>query len=238
MQAILMAGGKGTRLRPYTAVLPKPLVPLGDSSIIELILEQLQRQGFDRITISVGYKAELIMAIIGDGRKFGVKVDYNIEDRPLGTIGALADINDLEDNFVVMNGDLCTNMRFRALLDYHVASGSKATVSVYQRKEKIELGVLELDEGGVFVANFHEKPVYDFLVSMGVNAFHRSIVDLIPRGEYFGFDNLMSKMLDQSIPIRTYQFSGFWRDIGRPDDYDKVLLEYEKDPLAFMAKET
>jgi NDP-mannose synthase len=234
MQAILMAGGKGTRLRPYTAVIPKPLVPVGDMSIIEMVLRQLRASGFERVKVSVGHKAELLMAIIGDGKKFGLKVDYHQEEKPLGTLGALAEMQDLEDNFLVMNGDICTNLRFSEIYEAHVKSGAIATIGTYRRMEKIELGVLDVDDSGKRVVGFREKPVYDFLVSMGVNAFSRKILDLIPRGEFFGFDSLMYKMLEQKLHIQSYRFGGYWMDIGRPDDYDRFLDEFEKNRSAYL----
>ena len=234
MQAVLMAGGKGTRLRPYTAVLPKPRVPIGETSIIEMVLRQLHFHGFERITISVGYKAELIMAVVGDGKRFGMEVEYHKEDAPRGTAGALAEIEGLEENFLVMNGDICTNMNFKEIYDDHVASSAQATIGTYRRREKIELGVLELDETGSFLAGFREKPEYDFSVAMGVNALNRSVVNLIPQGAYFGFDMLLLKMLEQKIRVRCHRFSGRWLDGGRPDDYDRMCVEFQENPGVYL----
>jgi NDP-sugar pyrophosphorylase family protein len=228
VQAVLMAGGKGTRLRPYTAVIPKPLVPIGESSILERLIGQLRAQGFERVKVSVGHKAEIIMAVIGDGERFGIDVSYHREEKPRGTLGALASMTDLDDNFLVMNGDLCTNLRFKDLLEDHVASEAVATVGTYHRVEKIDLGVIDLEPGTNTVVGFREKPVFNFFVSMGVNAFHRSVLDLIPRDEYFGFDDLMLKMLAGGHKIRSYRYDGLWRDIGRPDDYDRMCQEYEE----------
>lgn len=234
MQAVLMAGGKGTRLRPYTAVLPKPLVPIGETSIIEMVLRQLRLCGFERIKISVGYKAELIMAVVGNGKRFNMEVEYHKEDAPRGTAGALAEIEGLEENFLVMNGDICTNMNFKELYDDHVASGVQATVGTFRRREKVELGVLELDESGRFVDGFKEKPEYDFSVAMGVNALNRSVVNLVPQGEFFGFDMLLLKLLELKIPVRSYHFSGRWLDVGRPDDYDRMCVEFQENPGVYL----
>lgn len=234
MQAILMAGGRGTRLRPYTAVIPKPLVPLGDLSIIEVVLRQLRYHGFDRVTIAVGYKAEIVMAVVGDGSRFGLRIDYHREMRELGTVGAIAEMSDLEENFLVMNGDICCNMDFRAMYEDHVRGGAAATVGTYARHEQLELGVMELDAAESHVVGFREKPVYDFFVSMGVNAFKRSTVSLIPKGVTFGFDKLILKMLGLRIPIRCHRFSGLWLDIGRPDDYDRACQELERNPRAYL----
>jgi len=143
-------------------------------------------------------------------------------------------MKDLEDNFLVMNGDICTTLNFKDLYDAHLQSGAIATIGTYRRMEKIDLGVLEVDHTGKHVVAFREKPVYDFLVSMGVNAFSRKIIKLIPKGEFFGFDSLMLKMLDKQLRIQSYRFSGFWMDIGRPDDYDKFCDEFAKNRSTYL----
>ncbi len=231
-----MAGGRGTRLRPYTAVLPKPLVPIGEISIIEMVLRQLKHYGFEDIIVAVGYKAELIMAVVGDGTRFGLTVRYQHEDKPLGTVGALALIADLEDNFLVMNGDICTNLNFADILEAHCRSGAMATVGTYPRVEKIELGVMELDADQTRITSFREKPVYEFHVSMGVNAFSRRVVDQIPTDSAFGFDELLLKLLAEDIPVRSHHFDGRWLDIGRPDDYDQMYLLFQENPEAFLPR--
>ncbi|MDA2929385.1 sugar phosphate nucleotidyltransferase [Acidobacteria bacterium AH-259-O06] len=233
MQAVLMAGGLGTRFRSFTAVLPKPLVPIGDISIIELVLRQLRGFGFEAVIVSVGYKAELIMAVVGDGRQFGLEVRYQKESKPLGTIGALALMKDLEENFLVMNGDICTNLNFAEIYRDHVASNATATVGAYARREKIELGVLDLDSSGRIIS-FREKPTYDFHVSMGVNVFNHCVLNLIPAGEFFGFDMLMHAMLGKGIAVRPYFFDGLWLDIGRPDDYNRMVEDYAANPGAYL----
>ena len=234
MQAILMAGGKGTRLRPFTTVLPKPLVPIGEISILEMVLRQLRHNGFEKIIIAVGYKAELIMAVIGNGNRLGLDITYHRENKPLGTFGALAYIENLDENFLVMNGDICTNLNFKDFYDNHLKSGATATISTYSRHERIELGVLTVDEKNQAVKSFQEKPSYVFSVSMGVNAFKRSIVDIIPKGEFFGFDDLMHKMLEKNIDVRAYLFDGLWNDIGRLDDYEIMLQQFKDNPTAYL----
>jgi len=237
MQAILMAGGKGTRLRPFTDILPKALVPIGEISILEMVLQQLHRNGFKRITIAVGHKAELIMAVIGNGKRFGLNIKYHYEDKPLGTIGALADLDDLEDDFLVMNGDICTNMSFEAFYQTHVKSGAVGTVGAYRRFERIELGILTPDEENGKIVGFQEKPTYEFLVAMGVNAFNRSILEFIPNGEVFGFDDLMAKIVEDDIDVRALTFDGMWHDIGRVDDYEKMLRGFADNPKAYLPDE-
>lgn len=228
MQAVLMAGGKGTRLRPFTHVLPKPLVPIGDRAILERVLEQLAICGFSEVVIAVGYKRELIMAVIGDGSRFGLSVRYHVEDKPLSTIGALASIEGLDEHFLVMNGDICTDLHFGEFLADHVASGARASIGTYARRERIELGVLELD--GDAVVGFTEKPTYDFTVSIGVNAFDRSILELVPPDTFFGFDDLMHRMLEEGVSIRSQRYEGLWQDIGRLDDYERMSEMLRDDP--------
>jgi len=234
MQAVLMAGGKGTRLRPFTTILPKPLVPVGEIPILEMVLRQLRFYGFDRVCISVGHKAELVMAVIGDGKRLGLDVSYYHETQPLGTIGSLACIDDLEENFLVMNGDICTNLDFGEFLRAHVASGALATVSTFARREQIELGLVKVDGPDGKVVAFHEKPTYDFLVSMGVNAFQKTIRNLIPPARAFGFDALMLAMLDCGLDVRSRTFGGVWHDIGRVDDYDRMLQDFRDNPTVFL----
>ncbi len=234
MQCVLMAGGLGTRLRPFTNILPKPLVPIGDISIIELVLKQLSYYGFKEIIITVGYKAEIIMAVIGNGNQFNLNIRYHIEKEPLGTIGSLSCIERLEDNFLVMNGDVCTNMIFKDIFNAHINNNASATIGAYSRTEKIELGVIEIDNSRNYIIGFKEKPDYNFLVSMGVNVFNKSIIKSIPKKVYFGFDMLMHKMLEEGIRIKPYYFNGNWLDIGRPDDYDRFILEYNKNPGVYL----
>lgn len=229
MQAILMAGGEGRRLRPITAVLPKPLVPLDDDlSVLEMVLRQLRHQGFDEVVLCVGYRAELVMAVVGDGGRFGLDVRFHREERPLGTVGALTELDGLHDEFLVMNGDICTDLHFGRLLRRHRDGGAPATVAAYSRREKLELGVLELDESGERLTGFREKPEHHFWVAMGVNAFRRDVLELIPPGEPFGFDQLMAALLDAEREVRIHPHDGFWLDIGRPDDYERILDEFPR----------
>jgi NDP-sugar pyrophosphorylase family protein len=237
VQAVIMAGGKGLRLRPLTTVLPKPLIPLGESSIIEMVMRQLRHFGFDDVVVAVGYKSELIMAVLGDGSRYGLNVRYHHEDEPLGTLGALASIADLRDHFLVMNGDICTNMDFGELLGEHRTSGALATVSAYLKKEQVALGVLDVDPESRRITGFREKPTYDFLVAMGVNAFSRSVLDLVPKGASFGFDDLMHSSLEKGLDVRHRLFEGLWYDIGHPHDYDRVLDEISKNANLFLPTE-
>lgn len=228
MRAIILAGGKGTRLRPYTTLIPKPLVPLGGKySILEIIIMQLAQAGFTHITLAVNHLAQLIMAYFGDGTRLGVKLDYSLEEGELSTIGPLTLINDLPENFLVMNGDILCDLDYRNFFHSHVKSGSKITVSAYRRQVKIDFGVLRYDGEG-HLNEFQEKPNYDFDVSMGIYCINRSVIDALTRGEKYGFDNLMVDGLANKQQINIRPFSGYWLDIGRPDDYEYADENFTK----------
>ena len=220
MRAIILAGGKGTRLRPYTTLIPKPLVPLGGKySILEIILLQLKRDGFTHVTLAVNHLSHLIMAYFGDGSRLGLKLDYSLEEGELSTIGPLTLIDDLPDNFLVMNGDILCDLDYRAFYEQHLAAGSQISVSAYRRQVKIDFGVLRYNEAGR-LSEFQEKPRYDFDVSMGIYCISKQVIDALPRGGAYGFDNLMVDGLAAERRIDIRPFGGYWLDIGRPDDYE------------------
>ena len=219
MRAVIMAGGKGTRLRPYTTLIPKPLVPIGGKySILEIVIMQLAKAGFTHVTLAVNHLSRLIMAYFGDGERLGVKIDYSLEEGELSTIGPLTLIEDLPETFLVMNGDILCDLDYRDFYESHLKKGGQVTVSVYRRQVNIDFGVLHYNESGL-LTEFKEKPTYGFDVSMGVYCVNRSVIDDLPRGKKYGFDDLMHDGLanDQEISIRP--FFGYWLDIGRPDDY-------------------
>ncbi|GJH20537.1 NTP transferase domain-containing protein [Caballeronia novacaledonica] len=231
MRAIILAGGKGTRLRPYTTLIPKPLVPLGGKySILEIIIMQLSKAGVDHITLAVNHLSHLIMSYFGDGSRFNVKIDYSLEDRELSTIGPLTLIDDLPENFLVMNGDILCDLDYRMFYDTHVSTDSQVSVSAFQRDVKIDFGVLRYDEEFRLTA-FEEKPSYHFDVSMGIYCINRAVIAKLPRGATYGFDNLMIDGLRENTRIDIRPFSGYWLDIGRPDDY-----QYADDNFEQLAK--
>lgn len=222
MRAVILAGGMGTRLKPYTTIIPKPLVPLGNEMpILEVVIRQLATHGFTRITLAVNHLANLIMAFFGDGARWGVEIDYSLEDRPLSTIGPLTLIQDLPDNFLVMNGDILCDLDYRDFFDHHVRSGHDVSVSVFKRDAKIDFGVLKYSQENR-ITEFIEKPVYHFDVSMGINCLSRRVVEGLPKGEPYGFDNLIIDGIRTGKKIYARPFDGFWLDIGRPDDYDRA----------------
>jgi len=227
MQAIILAGGKGRRLMPYTTVLPKPLMPIGDYPIIEVILRQLKHYGFNRVTISTGYLHELIHAYLDSNRSLGLDIAYVHEDTPLGTIGPLRLIEQLDDTFLVMNGDILTDISYPDLIASHKKNKAVATVATYQRVVNIDFGVLEQNESRKITA-FKEKPTFHFDVSMGVYVFSKKILDYVPEGEPFGFDQLMYALTAKKEAVYSYPHNGYWLDIGRPDDYARSIDEFEK----------
>lgn len=225
--AVILAGGKGTRLRPFTITLPKPLVPIGDWSILEIVLRQLAQHGFASATIAIGHLGQLIQAYVRDGSQWGIAVDYVSEEEPLGTIGPVVQILDrLPEHFLVMNGDILTDLDYGALLDSHAQIGGPITVATYRREVRIDFGVLEVD--GNQVVGFREKPVLDYSVSMGVYALSRDTLSEYRAGRSLGFDDLMRDLLAGSgAKPRSYPFDGYWLDIGRPEDYERANKEFE-----------
>lgn len=228
MHVAILAGGRGVRLKPYTTALPKPLVPIGEEyAILDIILQQLKAQGFTRVTLVIGHLGSLIRAFVGDGSRWGLEVDYSDEDRPLSTIGPLLNFLDaLPEHFLVMNGDVLTDLDYADLLHGHMTSGAPLTVATYQRTVKIDFGTLETM--GDRIVKFSEKPTLTYSVSMGVYALSRSTLERYPRNVPFGFDDLVLDLLSRHEPPRAHHFDGYWLDIGRPDDYDEANRRFEE----------
>lgn len=229
-RAIILAGGKGTRLKPYTVAIPKPLVPIGDIPILEIIIRQLQKHGFDHITITVNHMADIIKAVFGNGSRWNLKIDYTLESKPLSTMGPLTLINDLPDDFLVMNGDVLTDLDFGMFHKRHIDMGNNFTIAAHRRTDKIDYGVLIKDKGNRLI-KFDEKPSYEFLVSMGVYMVNSKILSYIPKDTFFGFDHLMNFLITKSELPDIFEFGGKWFDIGRPNDYEKATLELENKPF-------
>ncbi|OIJ62573.1 nucleotidyltransferase family protein [Streptomyces mangrovisoli] len=226
MHAVILAGGKGVRLRPYTTALPKPLVPIGDQhAILEIVLRQLATSGFTSCTIAIGHLGEIIRAYVGDGDRWGLHVDYATEDSPLGTMGPLLTMRErLPETFLVMNGDVLTDLDFGDVLARHRDSGAPLTIATYARKVHIDFGVLTTDDSRVVA--FTEKPSMDYRVSMGVYGLSRDTLDGYTPGLPLGFDELVLDLLKSDCPPHAYDFDGYWLDIGRPDDYDRANAEF------------
>src|SRR5262249_14304038 len=225
-RAVILAGGRGTRLRPYTVVLTKPLMPIGEFPILEVIVRQLGRCGFDHVTMAVNHQAQLIKAFFQTGEAWNLRIDYSLEDMPLGTMGPLRLISDLPDDFLVMNGDVLTDLDFSDLFEQHVASNAAFTISSAQREEMIDYGILETDEAGRLVA-FREKPRSRYEVSMGVYVMNAKALSYVPPGRLYGFDHLMLDLIAAREHVLVRRFGGYWLDIGRPDDYARAVDEFE-----------
>jgi NDP-sugar pyrophosphorylase family protein len=232
-RAIILAGGKGTRLKPYTIVLPKPLVPIGELPILEIVLRQLKQQGFTHITMAVNHMAELIMAFFGDGSKWGIKIDYSMEDKPLSTMGPLKLIKDLPNNFLVMNGDILTDLKYGQFFDQHVQHDHIFTISSFTRRDKSEYGILETNEQHTLTA-FKEKPESTFEVSMGIYALNKRVLDFIPDDTFFGFDHLMYALIENNKKVAVNNHDGIWLDIGRPVDFQNAIDLFEKEGDKFL----
>lgn len=218
MIAVIQAGGKGTRLQPYTLVLPKPLMPVGNLPVIENLLKWLRRNSISKVYITIGYLGHLIRSICGDGSQWDMDIRYSEETEPLGTMGPLHLIREqLNETFLVLNGDLITNLDLREFTTFHRNREGLLSVAVTQKDIKVDLGVLDCQNGRA--VSFREKPEMKFLVSMGIYCMDPQILEHIPKGIPFGFDDLMHAMLEKNLPVNTYKHDGFWMDIGREQDF-------------------
>lgn len=225
-RAVILAGGKGTRLRPYTVVLPKPLMPIGNYPILEVIIRQLKQHSFTHITMAVNHQAEIIKAFFGDGSKWGIKIDYSLEKKPLSTMAPLKLIDDLPDNFLVMNGDILTDLDYGDFYKYHIENNHIFTISSYQREVKSEFGVLDTNNSNT-LTGFREKPVSIYDVSMGIYMVSKKAVEYIPEDTFYGFDHLMLDLMKNNQEPKVQKFDGYWLDIGRPDDYAQAIDEFD-----------
>ena len=238
MRAVILAGGKGQRLRPYTTVLPKPLMPIGDMPILEVVLRQLKAAGITRVTMAVGYLGELLQAFFGDGKRLGLQIDYSFEERPLGTVGPLTLIPSLADEteFLMMNGDVLTTMDYSALIQRHRQSGAEVTIATYRREVKIDFGVIETDTADL-LTGYVEKPQFDYRVSMGIYCFDARVLRNLKHGEFCDFPDLIKSLLADGRKVGSYPCEGYWLDMGRPDDYATAIDEFEKRRHEFLPDE-
>lgn len=235
-RAIVLAGGRGTRLAPYTTVLPKPLMPIGDMPILEILLRRLRRAGIRHVTLAVGHLAALLEAYFGDGSRLGISLDYSYEDEPAGTAGPLALLDDLDDTFLVMNGDLLTSIDFLDLLGSHRARGAAITVGLFEKQVPLDLGVVETSEDGR-VTNYIEKPTLTYDVSVGIYAMQPTVLEHIGRGERLDLPDLVLRLIAAGADVHAYRFSGTWFDIGRPDDYAAASEHFERERDELLADE-
>lgn len=226
MKTVILAGGRGTRLAPYTSVLPKPLLPVGERAILEILVEQLRHSGFTDITLSVGHLAHLIRAVFENGPSRGVELDYVHEGSPLGTAAPLRLVDGLDETFLVMNGDVLTKLDLRELVRYHHERGYEMTIASHERRTRFDYGVIQADDEGRVLA-FSEKPEVTSLVSMGIYVMEPQVLDAIPEDTYFDFPELVHALVGEGRSVGVYPYSGYWRDLGRHEDYAAANEEWE-----------
>jgi len=233
MKAVILAGGKGSRLAPYTTILPKPLMPIGDTPILEVMLLQMKNAGIDQVILTVGHLSELLHAFFQDGSQFGLDITYSYEKCPLGTAGPIALVNGLDDTFLVSNGDVLTTLNLRDLIRFHREQKAIVTVAAHHRQSKIDLGVIKKD-GDCRITGYIEKPVYDFMVSMGIYVFEPAVLPYIKRDEYLDFPDLIKRLIAAGEKVVGYEFDGYWEDLGRPDDYARASKDFETMRAQFL----
>lgn len=227
MKAIILAGGKGRRLAPFTETIPKPLFPVGEKTILEIIIGQLRQAKVKNLTFAVGYLAELIQAYFKDGKKFGVSINYAIERKPLGTAGPLHLLKNKKESFLVMNGDVLTTMDFKDLFSFHKKSKAVATICCYNKKVKSSLGVVEIDEKDC-LRDYKEKPVFSHLVSTGIYCFNPKVAKYLKKDEHIDLPDLMLRLINAGEKVKVYHVKDHWFDIGTPDDYARAVDFWNK----------
>lgn len=236
MRAVILAGGKGTRLKPYTTTFPKPLVPVGDYPVVEILIRQLLAQGINDITLTVGYLAELLKAYFLQRPSLtkALKLSYVSEERPTGTAGSLTLVPGLRETFIVMNGDVLTTLKFRNLIAHHREQKAALTIAMHKKHVDIDLGVLVADERG-FITDYREKPKLDYHVSMGIYVYEPRVLDYIEPGLYLDFPDLVLKLIAAGERVAGYLSEDIWLDIGRHEDYELAAREFEKHRSEFCA---
>ncbi len=227
MKAVVLAGGRGKRLYPHTTVFPKPLMPVGEVPIIDILLRQLSSYGFKKITLAVGYLSDLIKTYVGNGSDYGLKVEYSLEKKPLGTIGPLSLLKGVKETFLVMNGDLLTDTDLYLMYKSHVKSGCPATLAVKKRKVTVDLGVVEFDKKMKLISH-REKPVLSYHVGMGICYFEPEILKIIPKQRKFDFPDIVNVLMKRKMPMNVFKSDSYWRDVGRWEDYLSAQREFPK----------
>lgn len=236
MRAVVLAGGKGTRLAPFTYVLPKPMMPIGDRTILEILFHQMKRAGINHVTLAVGHLAGLMSAYFQDGARYDLDITYSYESKPLGTAGPLANITDLDKTFLVTNGDILTQLNIADLFQFHKEQGGICTIAMHERKVQIDLGVIELNHG-YEITGYIEKPSFDYKVSMGLYVFEPRVLDYIPKDEYLDFPDLIKKLIAAGERVIGYPYNGYWQDLGNPADYQQATKDFESMRSQFITGE-
>lgn len=226
MKAIIFAGSKNTRRLSFTAPLPIPLFSVGDWTVLEVLLMQLRAAGITDITIAINHLAHLIMSFCGDGSKWGLKINYSMEEKQLDSVTPIKRAQDLPETFFVINGNILTDLNFLDLYSYHQINESDITVALCERQVKIDFGVINIDAAGRIV-EFQERPVYNFSVSMGIYVMNRQMFDIVPNSIPFGFNDLITACIEKKCKAICYRHEGYWLDISRPDDYARSQKEID-----------
>ena len=235
MKAVILAGGRGTRLAPYTYVLPKPLMPVGDKAILEILLCQMKQAGINHVVLTVGHLSGLMHAFFQDGEQFNLDISYSYEHKPLGTAGPLALVPELDRTFLVSNGDVLTLLNIADFLRFHKEQGGICTIAMHQREVKINLGVIEQNNPNKFeITGYVEKPSFDYKVSMGMYIFEPEVLDFIPKEEYLDFPDLIHKLLKAGKRVVGYDYDGYWMDLGNPGDYDQANRDFNQMRSQFL----
>ena len=236
MKAVVLAGGKGTRLAPYTRIIPKPMMPIGDKAILEIMLYQLRKAGINEVILTVGHLAGLMRAYFQDGSQMGVSICYSYEDHPLGTAGPLGLIEGLDDTFLVCNGDILTTLNIQELIKFHKQNQGVATIASHHREVNIDLGVIEIN-GDATIVGYQEKPTVNYLVSMGIYIFEPMVLQYIQKGQYLDFPDLMKILIADKKRVVAYPFDGYWEDLGRADDYEQANIDFLEMRSQFLPEE-
>jgi NDP-sugar pyrophosphorylase family protein len=233
VKAVVLAGGKGTRLAPYTRILPKPLMPIGEMPILEVLLLQMKAAGVHQVVLTVGHLSELLRAFFRDGSQLGLDITYSYEHCPLGTAGPIALVDGLDETFLVTNGDVLTTLDLQELVRFHQEHKAIATIASHHRQTKIDLGVIQRN-GNCEITGYIEKPVYDFFVSMGLYVFEPGVLSYIPRDQYLDFPDLVRNLIAAGEKVVAYEFDGYWEDLGRADDYERATRDFESMRSQFL----
>ena len=236
MKAIILAGGKGARLAPYTKVLPKPLMPIGDMPILEVLLRQMKASGVDDVVLTVGHLSGLLKAFFQDGRQWDLNIEYSYEEKPLGTAGPIALVDGLNDTFLVSNGDVLTTLDLKELVCFHKSQKAIATIASHERRVHIDLGVLQRQESCI-VTGYIEKPDIDYVVSMGIYVFEPQVLNYIPKNQYLDFPDLVIRLIQAGEKVIAFPCTGYWKDLGRPDDYEQAAEDFVNMRAQFLPEE-
>ncbi len=228
MKAVILAGGKGTRLAPYTTVFPKPLMPIDGMPILEVIVRQLAHFRIKEMVLAVSQQSEpLLSAYFGNGSRYGVDIHYSKEEKPLGTVGPLSSMPSLPDTFLVMNGDILTTLDYQKLIKYHRQHRGTVTIAMSQKKVKLELGVMEFNRAHR-LTRYIEKPMLLYSVSMGVYVFEKRVLNWISAKKYLDFPDLIQKLVKKGQKVICYPSDDFWLDIGRHEDYEEAQEKFQE----------